>query len=68
MPLFERALDELEEGTDLAWQQSALLRGQLQLIADAEGRATVAGVELRYDPELGLLDAPQTTWTNEGAR
>ena len=68
MPLFERALDELERGTDLAWQESSLLRGQLQLVVDAEGRTTVAGVDLRYDPELGLLDGPQTTRMNEGTR
>lgn len=68
MPLFERALDELEQGTDVAWQQCSLLRGQLQLIADEEGRTTVAGVDLRYDPDLGLLDGPQTTRMNEGTR
>ena len=68
MPLFERALDELEQGTDVAWQQCSLLRGQLQLIADEEGRTTVAGVNLRYDLDLGLLDGPQTTRMNEGTR
>lgn len=54
--LFDAALDQLEAETDLAWQQSPSLRGQLQLMVDAEGRATVAGHRLRYDAELGLLE------------
>ena len=54
--LFDAALDELERGTDLAWQQSPLLRGQLQLCVDEEGRAVVASHRLRYDLELGLME------------
>lgn len=65
--LFEAALDELEQGTDAAWQQSSLLRGQLQLTVDSDGRATLAGVELRYDPELGLMDGPADDRPNEGS-
>lgn len=65
--LFEAALDELERGTDAAWQQSSLLRGQLQMTVDADGRATLAGVELRYDPDLGLLDGPSNDRPNEGS-
>lgn len=54
--LFERAVTELEAATDPAWQQSALLRGQLQLCIDDGGRAVVAGHTLRYDSELGLME------------
>lgn len=54
--LFDRAVAELEEATDPAWQESPLLRGQLQLCVDDDGRAVVAGHPLRYDPELGLME------------
>lgn len=64
--LFADALDQLERETDDAWQQAPLLRGQLQLTVDADGRATVAGVDLRYDQELGLLDGPHDAPTKEG--
>ncbi|XJN90658.1 CRISPR-associated helicase Cas3' [Micrococcus luteus] len=66
--LFEKALDELESQTDPAWQQSPLLRGQLQLTVDDEGRSTVAGIPLRYDAELGLIDGPRNSPANEGMR
>ena len=49
-------MDQLERTTDEAWQQSMLLKGQLQLILDDELRTELAGVRLRYDPELGLID------------
>lgn len=54
--VFNRAVDQLERTTDEAWQQSMLLKGQLQLILDDELRTELAGVRLRYDPELGLID------------
>lgn len=54
--LFDAALSELEQGTDPAWQQSPLLRGQLQLLVDEDGRAVIAGQRLRYDTELGLME------------
>lgn len=66
--LFEKALDELESRTDPAWQQSPLLRGQLQLTVDDEGRSTVAGIPLRYDVELGLIDGARNSPANEGMR
>lgn len=54
--VFDRAVDQLERTTDEAWQQSMHLKGQLQLVLDDELRAELAGVRLRYDPELGLID------------
>lgn len=54
--LFNRALDQLEEQTDPSWQESPLLRGQLQLALDSDGRGTLAGITLRYDEDLGLLE------------
>lgn len=57
--LFERALDELERDTDAAWQHSSLLKGQLQLSLDEQGRVQLAGQSLRYDLELGLVEEKQ---------
>ncbi|MDY6054513.1 CRISPR-associated helicase Cas3' [Micrococcus sp.] len=54
--LFERALGELERQTDLAWQDTPLLRGQLQLALDRDFKATLAGVTLHYDSEFGLTE------------
>lgn len=54
--VFERALDDLERRTDPAWQESALLKGQLQLSLNESFTASVAGTMLRYDPELGLTE------------
>lgn len=54
--VFDRALEELERATDTAWQESPLLKGQLQLHLDETSRASIAGTTLRYDPELGLTE------------
>lgn len=54
--VFDRALDQLEHETDAGWQESALLRGQLQLCLDESFEATLANYRLRYDRNLGLID------------
>jgi len=56
--VFEQALSELEEHTDPAWQESYVLKGQLQLMLDEDLRTTLAGKALRYDRTLGLLEEP----------
>ncbi|MGX7672195.1 CRISPR-associated endonuclease Cas3'' [Plantactinospora sp. DSM 117369] len=48
-------ITELERRTDLtAWQDSPWLAGELVLDIDEDGRATVAGFDLHYDPDEGL--------------
>ncbi|WHS29191.1 CRISPR-associated helicase Cas3' [Auritidibacter ignavus] len=54
--LFDRALTELEGATDQAWQDSPVLRGQLQLNLDERNRTELCGRQLRYDIDLGLVD------------
>ncbi|MCA1170647.1 CRISPR-associated endonuclease/helicase Cas3 [Kocuria sp. AG109] len=64
--IFDRALKELEETTDEAWQEAPYLKGQLQLTLDEDFHAELAGIHLRYDRELGLLqetDPPTNTRT-----
>lgn len=54
--LLDQALDELEAGSHVqAWQDSALLAGQLFLPL-TNGQATVAGITLTYDPMTGLKE------------
>lgn len=36
------------------WQSSPWIKGQLALVLDGEGRATVAGFDLLYSHDLGL--------------
>lgn len=52
--MVDRVLDELEQTTDIAWQQSHLLKGLLQVTLDESCEATIAGFQLRYSQELGL--------------
>lgn len=47
-------LTELEQNTDLAWEQSPLLKGQLQLTLNDNLQATLHNYALRYSKELGL--------------
>lgn len=54
--MFDQAVEELERRTDAAWLTSPVLRGQLQLTLDEDGRAELAGVTLEYDQELGLRE------------
>ncbi|MDO5617953.1 CRISPR-associated helicase Cas3' [Kocuria sp.] len=51
---FDRAIDELERQTPVAWGQHHLLKGQLMLTIDEELCGQVAGRRFRYDPELGI--------------
>lgn len=51
---FDLALAELEDNLIEPWQQHFLLEGQLALILDSNGEATLCGYTLRYSKELGL--------------
>jgi len=53
--VIDEVIAELERRTDVsAWQDSHWLAGELVLDLDADGRATVAGFDLHYDPDEGL--------------
>jgi CRISPR-associated endonuclease/helicase Cas3 len=58
---FDQVIWELERNAFAGWQQSPVLRGELPLVLDEAHEATLAGVSVRYDDELGLLigDAAQ---------
>lgn len=53
----DAVIEELEKrgGAFDGWQQSPWLAGQLVLELDDEGRTTLGGVNLRYDPDMGLV-------------
>lgn len=51
----DAVLDALEANGLASWQSSEWLRGELVLILDENLRASVAGDELEYDRQLGLL-------------
>ncbi|MDO4255512.1 MAG: CRISPR-associated helicase Cas3' [Kocuria sp.] len=51
---FDRAIEELEQQTPVAWGQHHLLKGQLMLTIDEELLGQVVGRRFRYDPELGI--------------
>lgn len=53
---FDRVLDQLEPLTPPGWQQSWLLKGQLALPLDGNGRVSLLDRILAYDDELGLHD------------
>jgi CRISPR-associated endonuclease/helicase Cas3 len=59
----DRVLNELEEDGVAAWQKSRWLKGQLVLFLDDTLTATLGGVRLRYDRQLGLLHTPQPKGT-----
>ncbi|MGD7733507.1 CRISPR-associated helicase Cas3' [Propionibacteriaceae bacterium G57] len=46
----------LEKFDTSAWQSSPWLQGELVLVLDGDGTASVAGRTLRYDQELGLRE------------
>lgn len=51
-----RVIAELERSVDYSgWQQSPWLRGQLVLVFGPQGYARVAGFDLHYTPEMGLV-------------
>lgn len=52
--LLDQVIEELERDFVGAWQQSALLAGQLVLVLDPEGRRELAGQHLQYTRSLGL--------------
>ena len=52
----DEVIDALEKHVDASgWQKSPWVSGQLVLAFDAESKTTVAGFDLRYDPDEGLL-------------
>ncbi|WP_308807029.1 CRISPR-associated helicase Cas3' [Actinotignum urinale] len=63
--LFEAVVEELEKGTDPAWKQSSLLRGQLQLRLDSTYRTTINNFSLEYSRELGLIHPSEKTLPKE---
>ncbi|MEK8106495.1 hypothetical protein NKG94_16985 [Micromonospora sp. M12] len=53
--MIDEVIAELERRTDVsAWQDSHWLAGELVLDLNADGRATIAGFNLQYDPDDGL--------------
>lgn len=54
--VFDPALEHLERTTPVGWAQSPVLRGQLGLVLDEDLRVTLAGRDLQYTRELGLVD------------
>ncbi|PJJ65181.1 CRISPR-associated helicase/endonuclease Cas3 [Compostimonas suwonensis] len=52
---FNRVLGALEENAFEGWQKSYWLRGQLALVLDENMHAELAGADVRYDKELGLI-------------
>jgi CRISPR-associated endonuclease/helicase Cas3 len=51
----DRAIAELERAGSVAWQQSPWLRGELVLWLDEHMEAELAGVQLAYSRENGLV-------------
>lgn len=51
---FDRAVEELEQLTPVAWGQHHLLKGQLMLTVDEELCGQVGSRRFHYDPELGI--------------
>lgn len=58
--LIDRVIDELEDMGFPDWQQSSWLQGQLVLVLDEEFKASLAGFELEYDTDLGLIHSRET--------
>ncbi|MBQ1028916.1 CRISPR-associated helicase Cas3' [Micromonospora sp. C97] len=53
--VIDEVIADLEGRTDVrSWQDSHWLAGELVLDLDADGRATIAGFNLQYDPDDGL--------------
>ena len=55
---FDATVEALERASSRfsGWQQSPLLRGELVLPLDEKDETVIAGVTLRYDYELGLIE------------
>lgn len=54
--VIDRVINELEQRVDASgWQKSPWVTGQLVLVFDDEGKTTLAGFNLRYHPDEGLL-------------
>lgn len=52
----DQVIDALEGHVDASgWQKSPWVAGQLVLAFDAEGKTAIAGFDLRYHPDEGLL-------------
>lgn len=62
----DRTISQLEEDFKhfAGWQGSGLLKGELVLALDENLEASVNGVLLRYDNELGLVELAQPEETN----
>ncbi len=53
--IVDQVIDELEQDWFEGWKQSPFLSGQLALVLDDERRRELAGHELTYDPNNGLV-------------
>lgn len=54
--LIDQVIDELERCVDASgWQQSPWVAGQLVLVFNEDNRTTLAGLDLQYHPDEGLL-------------
>jgi len=58
---FEATLTALEAQGHASWQQSRWLAGQLVLHLDEQWRAELAGWQIEYDRELGLVVSKEET-------
>ena len=57
--MIDRVISELETSVDYSgWQTSQWIKGQLVLVFDSDNRACLAGLELHYTPDEGLVVAP----------
>lgn len=57
--VIDQVIDELEENYFPGWFRTPFLSGQLALVLNEDGEATVAGFHLHYDRWLGLVvDSP----------
>ncbi len=64
--IIDQTIHELEaQNTPLmAWQDSPWLKGQLFLILDENGQASLCGYQLTYDKKLGLMHEKEGSKTN----
>ncbi len=51
---FDAVVTKLEQSTPATWQQSPILRGQLALELDEEGRCELGRFKVQYTSELGI--------------
>ena len=57
--MIDRVISELETSVDYSgWQTSQWIKGHLVLVSASDNRACLAGLELHYTPDEGLVVAP----------